>query len=146
MKKMLLILIVLFLIVFFSIYIVIINNQSNIRNLKKYNLEYENYLGKTIYGTELATLINKTINLNETNKIEKDEHNHYIENEEDSIKINVKILYTDKTYSMEEFYNKDIAEFIKFFNIEKFKCTNLEYHKKTGKISKMMFEQLENNN
>lgn len=142
MKKLLIILIILFLIIVFSIYALKINKESEARSLKKYNLEYEEYLNETIYGTDLATLINKAVNSNENNKIEKDENNYYIENEENSLKIEIKMTITKKTYPMEEIYNKDTAEFIKYFNTEKFECTKIEYHKKTGKVSKLIFEQI----
>lgn len=143
MKKIIAILIILFLIIVFAIYALKINKESNIRALKKYNAEYENYLNKDIFGAELATLINKTISLNEKNNIEKDEHEHYIENDLNSIKIEIKINFTKKTYSMEEFYNNDTAEFVKYFELEEFKCIKIEYHKKTGKVSKLTFEQIE---
>ena len=143
MKKLIAILILLFIIIIFSIYALVINNNAQKRNLENYNSEYEQYLNKTIYGTELATLINKVVNTNEKNEINKDEKNYYIENEEDSLKIEIKITYTDKTYPMEEIYNKDTAEFVKNFNLIKFKCKKVEYHEKTGKVSKMFFEQVE---
>lgn len=143
MKKLLIILLLLFMIIIFSIYALFISNKAQTNSLRNYNSEYEEYLNKTIYGTELATLINKVTNINEKNSIEKDKKNHYIENEKDSIKIEIRMLLTEKTYPMEEIYNTDTAEFVKFFNLEKFKCTKIEYHKKTGKISKMLFEQVE---
>ncbi|MBO5413456.1 MAG: hypothetical protein J6A29_04060 [Clostridia bacterium] len=143
MKKLLIILLILFMIIIFSIYALFISKKVQTNNLTNYNREYEKYSNKTIYGTELATLINKVTNINENNKIEKNEKNHYIENEENSIKIEITMLLTEKTYPMEEIYNTDTAEFVKHFNLEKFKCTKIEYHKKTGKISKMLFEQIE---
>ncbi len=143
MKKVLIILLILFMIIIFSIYALFITNKAQTNSLRNYNREYEEYLDKTIYGTELATLINKATNVNEKNKIEKDKKNHYIENEENSIKIEITMLLTEKTYPMEEIYNTDTAEFVKHFNLEKFKCTKIEYHNKTGKISKMLFEQVE---
>lgn len=143
MKKVLIILLILFMIIIFSIYALFITNKAQTNSLRNYNREYEEYLNKTIYGTELATLINKATNINEKNKIEKDKKNHYIENQENSIKIEITMLLTEKTYPMEEIYNTDTAEFVKHFNLEKFKCTKIEYHNKTGKISKMLFEQTE---
>ena len=87
---------------------------------------------------------NKVIDINKKNHIKKDENNYYIENEDNSIKIEIKLLITEKTYPMEEIYNKDISEFVKHFSLENFKCTGIEYHKRTGKISKMLFEQIGN--
>lgn len=143
MKKLLMMLMLLFMIIIFSICILFVNSKAKINNLRNYNKEYEQYLEKTIYGTEVATLINKVTNLNENNKIKKDENNHYIENEENSLKIEIKMLLTEKTYPMEEIYNSNTSEFVKYFNLEEFKCSKIEYHKKTGKISKMLFEQVE---
>lgn len=143
MKKLLVILLILFMIIIFSIYALFLTNKAQNNTLRNYNKEYEEYLDKTIYGTELATLINRVTNVNENNKIAKDEKNHYIENEENSIKIEITMLLTEKTYPMEEIYNTDTAEFVKHFNLEKFKCTKIEYHNKTGKVSKMLFEQIE---
>lgn len=142
MKKLLLILLSLFIIIIFSIYGLLINNEKQNEDLKNYNKEYEQYLNKTINGTELATLINKVININEKNGIQKDDNNYYVENQENSIKIEIKLILTEKTYPMEEIYNKDTAEFVKHFSLEEFKCTSIEYHNKTRKISKMLFEQI----
>ena len=142
MKKLLLILLSLFIIIIFSIYGLLINKEKQNHNLVNYNREYEQYLNKTIKGTDLATLINKVINTNEKNSIQKDENNYYLENQENSIKIEIKLILTEKIYPMEEIYNKNTDQFVKYFNLEDFKCTNIEYHNKTGKISKMLFEQI----
>ena len=143
MKKLLLILILLFMIIIFSIYALCLNNISTQKKIKNYNKEYEQYLEKAINGTQLATLINKVIDNNEKNNVEKDRDKHYIPNEENSIKIDIAILHTKKTYPMEEFYNNDTAEFVKYFSLEQFRCKKIEYHEKTGKVSKMLFEQIE---
>ena len=143
MKKTLAILITLMLIFIFSIYAYIMSVKTEKKQLLEYNAEYESYLNKEIYGTEVASLINKVVNLNEKNEVEKDENNYYIDNGQNSIKINLKMITIEKTYPMEEFYNNDITAFVQNFNLIKFKCTNIEYHNKTGKVSKMTFEQLE---
>lgn len=116
-------------------------NTTN-RIIKEENSEYEYYLGKTLYGTDVATLINKAVNQNENNKTEKDEKGYYIENSDNSLKIDIKMITIDKTYPMEEIYNNDITKFVQNFGLIEFKCTNIEYHKKTGKVSKITFEQI----
>ena len=78
---------------------------------------------------------------------EKDEKGRYIENEINSIKIEVRMLIKEKTYKtypMEEIYNNDITKFIENFNFVKFKCTSIEYHKNTGFVKKLIFEEIEN--
>ena len=139
-----------FLIILAIIFIVIcivsgtvINIQAEKREINKYNLEYEKYLNKEVKGTEIATLISKVIDQNEKNKVQKNEKGYYIENNENSIKIDLKMTTINKTYPMEEIYNNQITNFVKNFNQIKFKCTKIEYHKDTKKISKMVFEELE---
>ena len=116
-------------------------NTTN-RIIKEENSEYEYYLNRTVYGTEVTTVINKAINQNENNNIAKDEKGYYIENGEDSLKIDIKMITIEKTYPMEEIYNNDITKFVQNFNLIEFKCTNIEYHEKTGKVSKLIFEQI----
>ena len=115
--------------------------QTQNKEVKKQNLEYEYYLNKTVYGTEVATLISKAVDQNEKLKIAKDENGRYIDNGENSIKIDLKMKTIDKTYPMEEIYNSQISNFVQNFNLIEFKCTNIEYHKETGKISKLIFEE-----
>lgn len=122
----------------------IINLRIENEQLKKENIQYEKYLNKEILGTELATLIGKAVNNNQKNNVEKDEKGYYINNKQNSIKIDLKMTTIDKTYPMEEIYNKEIANFVQNFNLIEFKCTNIEYHEDTGKVSKLVFEELEN--
>lgn len=142
MKKALLLIGISIIIIFFSTIGLITVYKKNINLVKQYNSEYEQYSEKTIYGVELAGIINKAIDENEKNEILKDEKNYYIENEENSIKIYIKILTTEKTYTMEEIYNKDITKFVQNFNLIPFKCSQIEYHNKTGKVSKIIFEEV----
>lgn len=143
MKKTLAIIIIIFLIVTFSVINFVLNIQTESRQTKKENMEYEYYLNKEIYGTDVATIINKAIESNKKNNVAKDENDFYIENKENSIKIELKMISIDKTYQMESIYNNDVTTFVKYFNLIKFKCSSIEYHKKTGKISKIIFEQIE---
>ncbi len=138
-----------FLIVLAIIFIIIcivcmtlINIRAENNKVKKYNFEYEQYLDKEILGTELATLISKAVDTNQKNEVYKDEKGYYIENNENSIKIDLKMSTVDKVYPMEEIYNNKITLFVQNFNSIRFKCTSIEYHKKTGKISKLVFEEL----
>ena len=109
---------------------------------QKVNKEYEQYLEKDILGSTLMTLINKASNQNEKNGIEKDEKNSYIENDTNSIKIEVKFLESDKTFSMEAITSLGAEQFIKNYNAMTFKCTKKEYHQKTNNIKYMLFEQI----
>ncbi len=143
MKKTLLLVSIPILVILFSTIGLLITKNTTNRLLKQENSKYEYYLNRTIYGTEVATIINKAINQNENNQVQKDEKNHYIENNENSIKIEIKMLTTGKTYPMEEIYNNDMTQFVQNFNFIQFKCSKLEYHKSSGKVKKLLFEEVE---
>ena len=51
------------------------------------------------------------------------------------------MLDNDKTYTMETIYNGGMDKFIQYYRDIKFKCTKIEYHKLTGKVKYMLFEQ-----
>lgn len=122
-----------------------VNSKTTIASIK-YNKEYEQYLKEEIYGTDIITLINKAISSNETNKVQKDEKGFYINDNQNSITIDL-VMITDEqkkettVYRMEAISKVGITEFIKNFNTAKFKCTELEYHKQTGKISYIELSQ-----
>ena len=59
------------------------------------NSPYTRILNKEISSAELATIINKAMNKNADNKIEKDDKGYYLENDENSIKIDVHFLIND---------------------------------------------------
>lgn len=80
MKKNIIILITILLVIFFAIYGFLIEKRSETNVVKKQNKYYQNYLNKQIYGTDVATIINKAIDQNEQNKVEKDKNNLYIDN------------------------------------------------------------------
>lgn len=50
-------------------------SNNNIKNAEvlKFNKEFENYKDKKIYGADVTSIINKAIDNNEENSIEKDE-------------------------------------------------------------------------
>ena len=143
MNKNLLLIIALFLIIICIVSIMVINKRSEMQELTKENKIYENYLNKETIGTDIASLISMVVNENEKNNIPKDEHGYYIENEENSIKIDLKMTTIDKTFPMEDIYNNKIVNFVQHFRSIKFKCIDLQYHKKTGKVAKLVFEELQ---
>lgn len=109
----------------------------------KENAEYEKYKDQEIYGIDLATLMNKTTDKNEKNEIEKDENGMYIPNEENSIEIEIYIEDNETTYKMEAFYKAGTEQFVQYYGNIKFRCSKIEYHKNTGRIRYILFEQLQ---
>lgn len=109
----------------------------------KYNLEFENNYQKEIYGIDLTSIINKVINNNEKNNVEIGQDNKYINNNTNSINIDIKMIDDDdKVYSMETIYNGGMEEFVQYYGNIKFKCTKIEYHKETEKVKYLYFEQI----
>ena len=119
-----------------------INYQKEYNNLLKYNLEFEENYQKEIYGRDLTTIINRVINNNEKNNVEKGSDKKYINNETNSISIDVKMTDTNQIYKMETLYNGGIEKFVENYGNIQFKCTKIEYHEKTGKVSYLYFEQI----
>ena len=108
--------------------------------IKKENLEYEAYINKEVSGRELTTVINRAVNNNEKNNLSKDEFGLYIQNDSNSIKIEIVILDTETTYQMETLYNGGMVNFIQYYGDIFFECTKIEYNSK-GRVAHMIFEQ-----
>ena len=123
-----------------------IYNVKKIENVAiKHNKQYEEYCNKKILGTELISLINKAIDYNEKNSVEKQENTiYYINNNTNSIQITVKFLDNDKIIKMENIAEKQTENFIKFFATATFKCNDIKYHKQTKNVQSMYFEQINN--
>lgn len=136
--------------IFFLIIIIIVvgisyiylNYKSNYNAAKKENMQFESYYNKEIYGAELATIINKAVDNNSLNEVEKDNKGKYLNNDKNSINIDIKMLDTDTTYNMETIYSGGTSKFVQYYNQIKFKCTKIEYHQSTNKVKYMLFEQI----
>lgn len=135
---------------FFLIIIVIISTFTylylvyldNYNKSQKENKKYESYINQEITGTELTTLINKVVDSNIQNNVQKDKKGKYIDNEENSINIDIKFIDNDITYNIEKIYSSGTNKFFQYYGDIKFKCSITEYHKKTNKIRYMLFEQV----
>lgn len=113
-----------------------------INETKRENSQYEQYYQKEIYGTDLATLMNKVVDSNINNEVEKNENGVYIDNGKNSIRIDIQFTDDDSIHTLEEIYNSDTGVFVQYYNQIKFKCTKIEYHEQTGKVSYLYFEQI----
>lgn len=112
-------------------------------SVKAYNAEYEQYLDKEILGTDIATVINKAVDDNEKAFIKKDDENRYIQNDTNSINIEVKITDLDEEtiYTMETLYNGGMNQFVTYYGQILFKCAKINYNT-SGQVSYMLFEQI----
>lgn len=120
-----------------------LNYKSSYNEAKRENMQFESYYNEEIYGTDLATIINKAVDNNETNEVQKDNKGKYINNDNNSINIDIKMLDDDGTiYNIEKIYNGGTSTFVQYYSQIKFKCTKIEYHQKTNKVKYMLFEQI----
>ncbi len=141
MKKIIIFLVIVLIIVATVAYMYL-NYKATYNEAQVKNAQYESYNGKEIFGTDLATLINKAVDDNTKNNIQKEDSGLYTDNETDSIRID--ILFTDdnEVHSMEEIYNSGTDTFMQYYNQIRFKCTKIDHHSKTGRVSYMYFEQV----
>ena len=140
MKKLIL-LIICFVIIATSIFgVKYINYRSEKNKIKQENLQFEACLNKKILGTELTSFINKAIDNNEKNNVLKDEKGFYIQNDTNSIEIEIKITDNDTVYKMETLYNGGMENFVQYYNSIDFECTKIEYNK-IEKVCYVLFEQ-----
>ena len=143
MKKTLIIIAIIFIIII----AILLGNYSSIEKtqeeLAEFNLDYEQYIGEEIYGTDIATIINNAINNNEQENIEKDEEGYYIQNDANSVEIEIKIidLEEETIFKMETFYNGGIEQFVQYYGTIVFKAEKIEYNS-AGRVSYMLFEQI----
>lgn len=119
-----------------------LSNINTYRNAQKENAKFEIYIDKEITGAEITTLINKAIDQNKQNEIEKDNKGKYIKNNENSLNIDIKFTDNDVTYNMEKLFDSGMETFLAYYRNISFKCSEVQYHEKTNKIEYMLFEQI----
>lgn len=119
-----------------------INYNATKQLANSQNKLFNVYANEEIDGSVVATLINKATDFNEKNEISKDSKGNYIENKDNSIKIDIKFIDNDTTYNMETIYAKGINKFVEYYNNIKFKCVDIQYHKSTKKIKYLLLQQI----
>ena len=122
--------------------LVILYNYNNFNSKQKeiisFNNKYLEFNKDEVKGLDITT-----INDNEKNNIQRNENEEFIEDEENSIKIFLKMKIDGKTYSMESFEKRGMDEFAQYFGGVVFKCIDVTYHKNSGRIATMTFEALQ---
>lgn len=142
-KKSFFIIIAGFILVMIALTIILINIQSTNKTLQQINTEYEYYLNRKIFGTDLVTLMNRAMDNNQKREVPKDENGFYMDNKEDSILITIQMLNSEEVYQMEKIFALGIDQFVELFNDSKFQSKEVTYHKQTGRIAKILFIQVE---
>lgn len=136
--------------IFLAIIIIIIcgisylylNYKAEYNMSKKANMEFEKYLNEEVYGVDLATIINRAVDNNQRNEVERNNKGIYLSNDKNSINIEIKMIDDDSIYQMETIYNGGIQNFINYYSNIKFKCVQINYHSSTNKVRYLLFEQI----
>ncbi len=140
MKKIIILILCIVLIILSIFGVKYINYKAEQSSIQEANLEYETYLNKQITGREVTTAVNRAVNQNEKNAVSKDEQGFYIQNDTNSIEIEIKIMDNETTYKMETIYNGGMENFIQYYNEIYFECTRIDYNS-LGKVRYVLFEQ-----
>ena len=143
MKKSIIVILSIFLIIIISIYMNYRQVVSKELQSRKFNSDYEFFNKESILGTDVTTMINKAIDNNEKHNIQKDDDGVYIADDKYSVKINVYMIINDTTYPMEALVKTGLSDFTRYFGEVKFKCTDVKYHKSTGRVAEMTFASTE---
>lgn len=138
---------VLICVILLIITVVIVFNFKNIEKeneeIVKFNANYELYNSQNLNGLDVITVINKAISNNEKYEIPKDKDGLYILDDEYSVEVYVTMIINEKTYRMERISDLGINSFVAYFGEVGFKCTDVKYHEKSGRISSLTFEATE---
>ena len=143
MKKTIIVILSIFLIIIISIYMNYRQAVAAELQAKKFNSDYEFFNKESILGTDVTTMINKAIDNNEKHNIQKGQDGVYIADDKYSVKIYVYMIIDDTTYPMESLVQTGLSDFTRYFGEVKFKCTDVKYHKSTGRVSEMTFASTE---
>ena len=103
-----------------------LNFKSNYDTIQKENKQFESYYNQAVTGLDVATIINKAMDINNKNENQKESKGNFIDNETNSINVDIKMLDNDKTYNMIRIFNGGISTFTQYYGNIKFKCTNIE--------------------
>lgn len=120
-----------------------ISYNFNRENIIRENSYFEQYKDKELNGLDVATIINKAIDENTKNKIQKDEKGIFISNDENSLEVEIYMLDNETIYKMETIYNGGTEQFVQYYSNINFKCSKIEYHEKTGRVKYLFFEQIQ---
>ena len=120
-----------------------INNKMKNKDIDSYNNSYEDYLNIDIRGATLLSLMNRVIDQNEKNNIEKNADGEYIENDTDSLKVYIKFVDRENMFSFEKINSVGMDMFAQNFSVSLFRCIKIDYHESTKQISRMYFEEVE---
>lgn len=145
MKKFILIVVALVIIISIPTYSLFVNKQKQ-NDMIMHNKEFTTMIDSEYFtGTVVANLINKVVNWNEQNNIQKND-GLFVENDSDSIIIEVKFILdknknTNQIIRAEKIEENGTENFLNLYKEEIFTKSKVEYHSKTGFLKYILLEQ-----
>lgn len=144
MMKKYVILLIIVVIIISSIVYASIQIKVNKNMINYQNSDYIGLLDKEINSSDLASLINKTINKNKNFNVETDEKGYFKDNGSNSIQLDVKFIDDNGiTLKAEQIEKSDINTFVSIYTGVNFKCTRIDYHEATKLVKYVLFEEQE---
>lgn len=113
--------------------------QEDVEKIEQFNSFYTKYAGKYVYGTEVITVINQTVNNNYEVDVEVTMINEYVYGiGKTTLKIKTESNMITDGSSMEmktiDLNSSDLRN-------RAFQCTEIKYDSKTGKVNSIKFEE-----
>ena len=99
-----------------------ISYKNEYNEIQKENADFDKFKDQEVYGLDIGSMINKAIDKNTKNKIEKDDQGNFKENDQNSIEIEIYMADNETTYKMETIYNAGTEQFVQYYGKIKFKC------------------------
>ena len=143
MKKILAVLLILMIIIVIVVVFYYKDIQAKKQEIDNCNRVYLKHNKDNLNGLDITTIINRAISNNEKYAIAKDEEGLYVLDDEYSIEIYVTMIINETTYRMERIEDLGMNSFVAYFGEVSFKCTDVQYHEKTGRVASMTFEATE---
>ena len=109
------------------------------KNLKNSNI-YERSL--EFQQRKMAKMAKLFEQNNKKNNVKTDENDLFVDNNTNSIRIDIKFLESDTVFPMEKIEKLGSNLFVKNYAGISFKCTKKEYHEKNNMIKYMYFEEI----
>lgn len=141
MKKIIIFFVIILIIVSTVAYIYL-NYKAKYNEAQKENAKFEDIKEEQeITGQDLVSIMNRIIDLNEKNAISKDDKGYYIDNEKNSVNMDVTFKDVEVTYNIERINKAGMSNFLQNYRDIIFKCIKIQYHEATGKIKYIHVEQ-----
>lgn len=123
--------------------------QEDVEKIEQFNSFYTKYAGKYVYGTEVITVINQTVNNKDSNDV-----NVTVKMQENyEYKIG-KVTYTANQITVDSgkfmvgssagatvIDKKNLTAVDNNLKTRAFQCTEIKYDSKTGKVNSIKFEE-----